>query len=157
MSATMDLTVSGSRLSIAADDMQPGDEAMRALTIDVSGTPQMQNAELVTQATVSSDLDTNTHDGLQLSIEQCSQPWDETLTSGVPTGYSCGGSTSVALAERPVIFAATALGTFDVTPGASNYFVVHLRLPESAPDDLAGLSSTIELTFRAHQRGPAAR
>jgi hypothetical protein len=111
---------------------------------------------LITHATVSSDLDTNTDDGLQMSIEGCDQAWDETLTSGVPTGYSCAGSSFSVLLERPVIFAHD-LSSFDLTPGATNYLVVHLRLPETAPDELAGLSSTIELTFRAHQRDPGAR
>ena len=152
--ATLTVTNEGDRFDIDAAEMQPGDDVVRAVTVSYS--PALQNAELTTVATVSSDLDTDTSQGLQVRVESCDQAWDETLTSGVPTAYDCGGTASDVVLQRAVIMSNQRIASGDVS-GMTQYLVVHLILPLTAPESMAGLTSTIEFTFRAHQRDPAMR
>jgi hypothetical protein len=144
--ATVELGFGTNRLTIDADDVQPGDTVVRAVTIKSSSSVPLSGARLHTTATVSSDLDADTTHGLQLSIEICSQAWTETLDSGVPVSYTCGGVQDTVLAEEPVIGSFN-LDNIDLTAGVPNYLVVTLRLPSSAPDDFAGQTSTIEFAF----------
>jgi hypothetical protein len=152
--ATLTVTNEGDRFDIDATDMQPGDDVVRAVTVSYHG--PVQNPTLTTTATVSSDLDTDTDHGLRVRVEACDQAWDETLSGGVPTGYDCGGSSDEIIAERPVIMSDVGIADHGVD-GLTQHLVVHLVLPNDAPDSLAGLSSSIEFTFRAGQRDPGAR
>ena len=80
---------------------------------------------LTTNATPSSLLDTDTTNGLQLSIDSCSTTWTE---SGPPYSYTCPGATATVLASRPVIGTDMPLQNLgSVTPGATD----HLRVPPS--------------------------
>ena len=149
--ATMDLSVGLNRLTIDATDLAPGSVVQRALTINVVGSPQMKDATLTTVATASSLLDTDTTNGLQMWLDACDQPWDETLTSGVPTAYTCGGIQTAMFGERPIILSGFPV-PLDLTLGASNYLVFSFHLPDTADDSFAGLTSTIQFTFIAQQR-----
>lgn len=156
-SGVMQLAFGLDRLTIDANDMAPGGEVLRAVDLDVSGTRQPESPTLTTVATTSSLLDTDTANGLQVSIQVCSQAWDETLTAGVPTAYSCAGSTSTVLDPSQVIVAAAPLQNVDLTLGATNHLLIHLLLPDTAPDAMQGLSSTIQFTFGAWQPAPSFR
>jgi hypothetical protein len=151
--ATFDLSLGLNRLTIDATGLTPGSVVQRALTINVTGSTQMQTPTLETVATASSLLDTDTTNGLQMWLDSCSQPWDETLTSGVPTAYSCAGVQTGVFGEKPIIQSSFPVG-LDLTPGASNYLVFSFHLPDTADASFANLSSTIQFTFVANQRDP---
>jgi hypothetical protein len=151
-SATLDLSMGLNRLSIDATDMQPGAVVQRAVTINVSGTSALRNANLSTAETgLPSALDSDPTNGLQMALDACDQPWAETLTSGVPTAYTCGGAQTSLFGERPILQSRVAID-LDLTPGASNYLVFTFTLPDTADQSFAGLASTIEFTFEARQR-----
>jgi len=60
------------RLSVSASDVVPGDTINRALDLSSTSTSAMKTVKLITTATTSSVLDTNTTDGLQMYIRSCS-------------------------------------------------------------------------------------
>ncbi|HET9728280.1 MAG TPA: hypothetical protein VFR41_02615 [Acidimicrobiia bacterium] len=145
------------RFNVDVNDIQPGDTVVRAVDIVVSATePFATDPVLSTVATTSSALDTDTGNGLQLSIDRCDQAWDETLTSGVPTDYTCGGTEGPVLHERPVIGSNLGIN-FDKTDGATNHWVVRLHFPDGAPDSMAGDSSTIQFNISAASRAETVR
>jgi hypothetical protein len=144
------------RLGVSADDIAPGDTIQRAvdLTMDTSTVAMQANSltVAVTAPTVSSALNTDATNGLQLTITKCSQAWTE---SGPPYTYTCGGSTSAVLAETPVanLGSATALSNLTATtPGNTDHLRIYLRFPSGANDTFQGLSSDLVLTFAGTQR-----
>lgn len=156
-SATMNFTIGLNRLTIDATGIRPGDVVQRELDLNVVGTPQMDRAKLTTQALVSSALDTDAVNGLQLQIDACSQPWDETLNGGgVPIAYGCSGATTALLAQQPIIETNTALA-LDLTPGATNYLVLSIQLPDTADNSFRHLASTIQFAFIGVQPDPGFR
>ncbi len=78
-SAVMSLELGTNRLTIDADDIQPGDEILRAVDVEVGGTSQVYNAVLRTEADISSLLDTDTEDGIHVKVELCDEAWDEPI------------------------------------------------------------------------------
>jgi hypothetical protein len=110
----------------------------------------MSSASLTTDASPSSGLDTDTTNGLQLSIDRCSVAWTE---SGVGPSYtySCSGSTTGVLSSLPVIGTDMPLDNLVLTPGADNYLRVTLSLPNTAGNGLQNSSSTIGFTFTGIQ------
>jgi hypothetical protein len=150
---TATITLGGSsNLDIDTEDMNPGDVSMRVVTLDPDGSGDAGYVNLDVTATASSLLDTDTTNGLQLSIDVCDQAWDETLQSGVPVNYTCAGQQDVALADMPVIGNHQHLGFMDVAPGHHNYLRLSFRLPGSADPSFENLSSTLRLVFELVQR-----
>ena len=99
-SGTLSLTAPFSRLGTGASPIAAGDTMQRAIDLSYSGSISFGSATLTTNATTSSGLDTDATNGLQIAIDKCSQAWTE---SGPPYTYTCGGSTSTALASRALI------------------------------------------------------
>lgn len=139
----------GNRLTVAATEIAPGDTIQRAVTITTNGTVAIDGMELTTAASLSSDLDTDVTDGLQMTIDRCSVAWTE---SAFPYTYTCGGTTSTVLASTSVIGTGRALSNIVTTAGATNHLRVTLTLPTSADDTFQNLDSTIGYTFDAIQR-----
>lgn len=82
------------RLSVVATNVVPGDTINRAVDLISSSTDPMSTVKLTTTATVSSVLDTDTTDGLQMYIRKCSLPagWTEAGTTPAFT-YTCPSGT----------------------------------------------------------------
>lgn len=134
----------------AAADIVPGDTVARE--VDINSTTATANAASITlqvKATVTSLLDTDGTNGLQLSIQACSQAW--TRHAGPPLTYTCGGaggattvdiggnaSTSVAALEA----AAAALTPLkSLTAKGQDYLVFTLTLPAGAPGNLSQMAA----------------
>ena len=144
------------RLSIGASNIAAGDTIQRTVNVKDTGSIELADVKLTTTATVSSVLDTDGTNGLQMVIDKCSVAWTE-AGAGPPYTYTCGGSTSTVLASTPVIGTNLALSNLTLTPSADNFVRVTLTLPSAAPNTLQGQSSTINYAFTATQRGAQAQ
>ena len=134
------------RLTVDATGVVPGDRIERAVDLTNGGTLDLAGITLTTTASPSSALDTDTTNGLDLTVDRCSVPWTE---AGTAPGYvyGCGGTTSSVLATRPVIATGVALaGLTSTTVGSTDHLRVVLTLPAAAGDALQGLTSRLQFT-----------
>lgn len=147
-----DPTTAANRLSVAANNIVPGDTIQRAVTLSNTGTAGLSGVTLTTAATTSSILNTDAN-GLQMQIDSCPSAWTEAGTAPAYT-YTCTGATTVVLASRPVIGSNLDLGALNsLTAGKSDNLRVTLTFPAAAGNDLQGQSSVIGFTFTGTQRG----
>ncbi|MDP9069931.1 MAG: hypothetical protein M3N68_01315 [Actinomycetota bacterium] len=154
------------RLTVEATGLVPGDTIQRRVKLTNAGSQNLASITLTTAATTSSLLDTDTTNGLQLKIEKCAGAlgWRETGTG--PYTYTCdqttagdnAGTRTSVLARRPVIGSALALANMSsLTAGQTDDIVVTSDLPSTAPNTMQGLTSVIQHTFNATQRGATDR
>jgi predicted ribosomally synthesized peptide with SipW-like signal peptide len=148
------------RLTLGATGLLPGDTMQRVVDLKndgVSGSDDLAAVTLTTAAAPSSLLDSDAANGLQMTIDRCSAPWTESGTSPAFT-YSCAGTTSPALASRPVVGSNLSLsGLTSLAAGATDHLRVTLTLPTTAPNAMQGLSSTLTYTFTGTQRAGASK
>jgi len=140
------------RLNISASGIAPGDTIKRGVDlINPSGGLDLASITVTTAASPSSTLDTDTTNGLQMTIDKCSVAWTETGTNPA-FSYSCGGITTSVLASVPVIQTNAALSNLSsVTNNNTDHLVVTLSLGGSG-GSLQGKSSTVTYTFTGTQR-----
>ncbi len=144
-------TGAANRLSVAASGLVAGDAVQRAVTLSNSGNQNL-SAITLTVASPSSKLDTDTVNGLQLTVDACSVPWTEAGTSPAFT-YTCSGTVTQVLAPRGVVGANMALaGLNSLTSAAADNLRVTVTLPASADNTFQGLSDTIGFSFTGTQR-----
>jgi len=145
-SATTNYNLSGSALA-------PGDTMQRGMLLTFGGTVAAGDLKLSASDSSPTALDDGTANGLTLTIEACSQKWDETTSGGIPT-FACGGSQST-------VMAATSVRTLIQTPqtlttnlnlGGANHLRLTWALPAAADNTFQGLSNTIALTLTSDQR-----
>lgn len=158
-SGTVSLTLgSTDRLTVSAANLVPGDTIERAVDLannGSAGTSSVGSITVSTNATSSSLLNTDTTNGLQMQIDNCSTAWTE---SGPPYTYACSGTQTVALASTPVIATNASLANMSaVTAGNTDHLRVKLTLPTTADNTFQGLSSVIDYTFTAEQRAAGSR
>lgn len=140
------------RFDVDATDVAPGDTIERSIDLSNTGSLDLASIALTTDATTSSLLDTDTTNGLQMQIDDCSQAWTEAGTSPAYT-YTCGGTTTNIVASEPVIQTDQDLaGLGSLTASGSDHLLLTLTLPAGADDTFQGASSTIKYTFDATQR-----
>jgi spore coat-associated protein N len=157
---SIDLGATGAstnRLNVDATAVAPGDTIQRSFDLTNGGSLDLASVTLTTSATASSLLNTDTTDGLQMTIDRCSNAWTESGSSPAFT-YSCSGSTSTVVASRAVIGSAIALSNLTVTTaGATDHLRLTLTLPSTAGNTFQGLTSTIAYTFTGTQRAATSR
>jgi hypothetical protein len=143
------------RLTLGASSLLPGDTMQRTVDLantGVAGSDDLGSVTLTTSAAVSSLLDTDATNGLELAIDKCSQAWTESGSSPAFT-YTCGGTTSTVLAQRAVIGSDLALSNLaSLAAGQTDHLRVTLTLPTAAPNTMQGLSSQLTYTFTGTQR-----
>ena len=143
---------STNRLNLGATDLAPGDTMQRSFDLTNSGTIDLASVTLTTTASPSSLLDTDTDNGLQITIDRCSVAWTESGSSPAYT-YTCGGATSVVLASRPVIGSSIALSNLTATTaGATDHLRITITLPGTAGNTFQNLTSSITYAFTGTQR-----
>jgi hypothetical protein len=143
---------STNRLNVNATAIAPGDTMQRSVDVSNTGTIDLSAVTLTTTATVSSALDTDAANGLQMTIDRCSQAWTESGASPAYT-YTCGGSTSSVLASRAIIGSGLSLSNMSsLSPGSTDHLRVTLSFPSAAGNSFQGLSSTISYSFTGTQR-----
>jgi predicted ribosomally synthesized peptide with SipW-like signal peptide len=143
------------RLSVGASNIAAGDTIQRTVDVKNTGNITLASVTLTTTASVSSLLDTDATNGLQMVIDKCSVAWTE--TGGPPYTYTCGGTTSTVLTSAPVIGTNLSLANISLTGGTDNFLRVTLTLPSGASNTLQTQSSTISYAFTATQRAGAAQ
>lgn len=151
------------RLTIAATGIVPGDTINRAVDLTSTSTDPLASVSLTTTASPSSLLNTDTTNGLRLTVQRCPTAWTEAGTAPAYT-YTCTGSSYVLGASGvsggvPVIQATAALpGLAALTTGSSvDRLLVSLYLPLAAPNTMQSATSTIQYSFTGTQRAGAAR
>jgi hypothetical protein len=140
------------RLDVDATDVAPGDTIERVVDLSNTGSLDLASVTLTTTATVSSLLDTDATNGLQMQIDNCDQSWTEAGTSPAYT-YTCGGTSSSVLASQAVIGSNLTLSNLTaLTAGDTDHLLLTLTLPSSADNTFQNESSTIDYSFTATQR-----
>jgi hypothetical protein len=137
----------GNRLTVDATGMVPGDRMERVVDLTNSGSMDLSGVTLTTTASLSSALDTDATQGLQVAIDRCSVPWTE---AGTAPGYvyGCSGTASSVLPSQPVITSGAALANLAATTaGNTDHLRVVLTFPPAAGDSMQGLTSHLVLTF----------
>lgn len=143
---------STNRLTVGASAIAAGDTIQRSVDLINQGTLGLASVTLTTNATVSSLLNTDTTNGLQMAIDKCSVAWTEAGTPPAYT-YTCSGTTTSVLASAPVIGSNLTLNNLSaLTAGATDHLRVTLTLPGAAGNTLQNQSSTIQYTFTGTQR-----
>lgn len=145
------------RLTVGATSLAAGDTIQRAVKLSNTGSLNWASAALTTTASVSTLLDTDATNGLQMVIDKCSVPWTEAGTAPAYT-YTCSGTTTTVVASRAVIGSAIDLGSLaSLSAGGADNLRVTLTLPSTAGNTFQGLSSTIGFAFVATQRAATNR
>lgn len=147
---------SSNRLIVDAVDVAPGDSIQRSFDLISSGSIDLQALQMEISAIDSSDLDTDTVNGLQFTLQECSIPWTETQVGANPDvyTYSCGGSVTTHIDSVPVIQGPSALDLVAPieTAGTTAHLVSTLDLPTTADNRFQGDSTLLEYEFTAIQR-----
>ncbi|HET6794003.1 MAG TPA: TasA family protein [Acidimicrobiales bacterium] len=147
---------STNRLTVSATAVAAGDTISRSVDLINSGSLNLASVTLTTSATVSSALNTDTTNGLQMAIYRCSSAWTESGSSPA-FSYTCGGSQTTVLASTPVVGSNLSLSNLTATTaGATDHLEVVLTLPTTAPNSMQGLSSTITYAFTGPLRAAQA-
>lgn len=140
------------RLTVGATGLVPGDTIQRQAQLSNTGNQALSGITMTTNASPSSLLDTDTTNGLQLTVQSCPSAWTEGGTSPAYT-YTCSGSPTTVLASRPVIGSNVNLpGLASLSAGGTDNLVFTLSFPAVAGNNLQGLSSTIDFSFTGTQR-----
>ncbi|MFW3171760.1 TasA family protein [Geodermatophilus sp. CPCC 206100] len=129
----------------------PGDSYTRPIDLVNDGSTPYSSVSLRSVATVSSVLDTDAENGLQLEVRSCSKAWDV-----VGAGYACSGDVTDFYAGR-VVMDEVLQGAATLTPGGVDHLLVTAFLPGTAGDGFQRASSDLSFVFTATQRDGAAR
>jgi spore coat-associated protein N len=135
------------RLTVNATGLAPSDSFQRSFDLSNQGTLNLTAITLTTTATVTSLLDTDATNGLQMVIDRCSVAWTESGTS--PNfSYTCSGTTSSVLSSSPVIGTNLSLSNLSsLTAGATDHLRLTVTLPSTAGNTFQNQSSTIQYAF----------
>jgi spore coat-associated protein N len=170
-----------------ATNIAAGDTIAREADLnDTGGTIANKEITLKFSASPTSLLDTDATNGLQVSIQACSEAWKRTVVGSPPPAfeYTCtpgattvkinGAATASVSALEATAAALTPLNS--LAAGGKDFLVFTLTLPSAAPgdlgkvaactgtsggtaatEDLQGCASTLTYTFQATQRNAVAQ
>ena len=139
-----------SAVSLTVSNFVPGDSMSRAFNLANDGDTALSSVNLAVAATASSILNTDTLNGLQLSLKSCSVAWTQGGTETAPT-YTCSG-TERSLGTGPAVSNFPLTNAASLTPGGTDHLVTTITLPSGAGNEFQGQSSTLSLTFSGTQR-----
>lgn len=146
----IDLTGAGT-LSVPVSNLLPGDSVEKFATLGNTGNSDFNTVTLTTalgSGAASNVLTSDATNGLQVTIETCSNAWTA-VANGPDT---CLGSKSV-LAESAILGTGRALTNLaSVTAGGTDHLKITTSLPSTAGNSFQGLATTVGFTFDATQR-----
>jgi spore coat-associated protein N len=154
------------RLTVNATDVVPGDIISRAADLISTNSDPLSAVTLTTTATTSSLLNTDTTNGLKMTVQTCTVSWTENATNAPGYTYTCGGSSAYLLgtAGTPVPVITTTVGGAPLaglnalsSASATDHLLVTLSLPAAAPNTMQSLTSTIQYSFTGTQRAATNR
>jgi len=134
---------------LAFNGVVPGASVTQAMNLVNDGDSALASVRLGTVATESSIMDTDTVNGLQMTVESCSVAW--------AADWTCSGSVTTLLASGPVVRDTVLSTPASLAPGATDRLAVTLSLPAAAGDAFKAQASELALTFTATQRAGSAR
>ncbi|MFJ4171776.1 TasA family protein [Paenarthrobacter sp. NPDC089714] len=142
-------TGASNTLNVPVAGLLPGDKVEKLVTLANTGNSDLNNVTLTTSAgATGSLLTTDTTNGLQLTIENCSVPW-----TGSAAPYTCGGTKTTVLASAPVIGANKVLNNLtSLTSAKTDNLKVTTAFPTTADNTFQGATSTIAFSFTGTQR-----
>lgn len=148
---SIDVSDAGGSGSIPFDGglFRAGESRSHYIDLVNDGDTALSSVTLATWASESSILDSDAVNGLQLSVQSCSEAW---------AGTSCGGAVETFYDGPFVVTDHLLAGAASLEPGE----VDHLRLVASLPASASGaafqnVSSTLNLVFTGTQRDGEAR
>jgi hypothetical protein len=134
---------------LAFNGVVPGASVSQAINLVNDGDAALSSVRLATVATRSSVMDTDTVNGLQMTVQSCSVAW--------APDFSCAGAVRTLMGAGPVVRDAPLTDPASLAAGATDHLAVSLSLPAAAGDAFKDRSSGLALTFTATQRDGAAR
>jgi hypothetical protein len=129
----------------------PGDTAYLPVDLVNTGTADLASLTLAVSATKSSILDTNTTDGLQLTVQGCDQPWSTSTGA-----YTCAGTVTEHYAG-PVVLNQAFPEAKSLAVGGRDHLLATVSLPESAGVEFMGAETQLSILFTGTQRTGTAR
>jgi spore coat-associated protein N len=136
---------------VGGDGLVPGQAVERTFAISNRSRDAFRVVTLRTVATTTSLLDSEPVNGLQLSFDACSVPWERRLQDS----YSCPGKQAVVLPPHPVIGDFSLRGLSANTPGGGDHLRLTMLLPSSADNRFQGQKSQIRFSFTGRASSPA--
>jgi hypothetical protein len=134
-----------------AGGLLPGDSNTVAMDLVNDGNVDLSSVTLKSVATLSSVLDSDPVNGLQMNLRSCSQAWDV-----VGPAYSCAGSVTNIYSGRVVLDRALP-DAAGLRPGAVDHLLATVSLPTSAGNAYQNAVSSLRFIFTGVQRGGGAR
>ena len=147
----------GYAIPVTTSNFVPGDSITRAVTLSNDGTSALSSVTLASVSTgASSNLVTDTVNGLQLSVKACSVAWTVGGTAAAPA-YTCSG-TERSMYTGPAAGVTSVLSTpASLNPAGVDHLTFSVALPTSADNTFQGKSASLSLTFTGTQRAAAAK
>ncbi|GAB4079762.1 hypothetical protein GCU67_01745 [Modestobacter muralis] len=139
----------GSAYPLDVAGFLPGDRMTRVVDLRNDGTAPMASVSLSAVPLQSSVLDTDTANGLQLTVRSCDVVWSTALVGGAPV-YTCSG-TERTLAAGPVAGSRVLATPASLAVGGVDHLAVSVALPEGAGNAFQGARSRMAFTFTGTQ------
>jgi hypothetical protein len=153
---SINLTQAGAyAIPVSVTGLVPGDSITRAVNLVNDGDLAMSSISVVSAATASSILTTDTTNGLQLSVKSCSVPWTQGGTASAPS-YGCSATERTVMAG-PVVSQVALNSPASLTPGGTDHLTFSISLPTTADNTFQGKSAGLSLSFTGAQRTGTAR
>jgi hypothetical protein len=145
-------------LTMSATNFVPGDSLARSVDLTNAGTAAHSSISLVSTASASNLLSTDTTNGLKLGVESCSVTWTKTTNAAGGAVYTCSGTKQTMVAPGPAAISNAPLtAPTSLTVGGVDHLVVTLSLPASAGNTFQGLSNSLAISFTGTQASGTAR
>lgn len=127
-----------------------GDSRSYRVDLVNDGNAALSSLTMTSRATASSILDTDTVNGLQLTVKSCSVSW--------AADFSCAGTQNT-FYSGPIVASDRALaGAASLAAGGVDHLLLTAALPSTASGDaFEGATSSLDFTFLGTQRAGAAR
>ncbi|MCF6737347.1 hypothetical protein [Blastococcus sp. KM273129] len=151
LSIRLDAAAGTTSVPFSGGAMMPGDVEQVAFDLRNDGDVPLASVGFASVARVSSLLDTDRVDGLQMDVESCSRPWTKAGAS-----WTCGG-TVTGFYAGPIVMDEALEGAASLRPGGVDHLLATVSFPSTAGDALRQQTSTFTFTFSAVQRDGAAR
>ena len=129
-----------------AGGFAPGDRSYPALDLVNNGTSDLSSVVLGVTAPQSSVLDTDTTNGLQLTLDDCDQAWSTSTGA-----YVCPGTVTHQYAG-PIVVNKALTGAASLKAGGVDHLLATASLPVTAGNDLMGARTTLSFLFTGTQR-----
>ncbi|NEK59162.1 hypothetical protein GCU56_22885 [Geodermatophilus sabuli] len=155
-SVDIDLAQGAVTIPATTADFVPGDSLSRTVTLSNKGTSALSMVSLGVTAPVSSVLNTDITNGLQLTLKSCTVAWTQGGTATAPT-YTCVGGTEKTFGAGPVVGTFGMAAANSLNPAGVDHLVFTVTLPTTADNTFQGKTSKLELTFSGTQRAGTAR